>query len=122
VHRWWYPTHAILSVGWGEDTATWGSVKYWIVRNSWGRGWGQNGYAKMRRGNNDGGIETDAAAVDPDMAKLPAGFLEKAKKYNEEQLAVRAGWQAQSKGKQEHHGKAGLPDYCKKRPDSPDCK
>jgi len=122
VHRWWYATHAILSVGWGEDTATWGSVKYWIVRNSWGRGWGQNGYAKMRRGNNDGGIETDAAAVDPDMAKLPAGFLEKAKKYNEEQLAVRAGWQAQSKGKQEHHGKAGLPDYCKKRPDSPDCK
>jgi len=122
VHRWWYATHAILAVGWGEDVATWGIVKYWIVRNSWGRGWGQNGYAKMRRGNNDGGVETDASAVEPDMTRLPAGFLEKAKKYNEEQMAVRAAWQAQATSTQDHHGKAGLSDYCKKRPDSPDCK
>merc|ERR1719161_634331 len=80
IHRWWYSTHAILAVGWGEDTVGWGMIKYWTVRNSWGRDWGVNGYAKMRRGNNDGGIETDASMVVPDLDRLPPGFLEEAKK------------------------------------------
>ncbi|CAK0839398.1 unnamed protein product [Prorocentrum cordatum] len=41
VHRWWFATHAILAVGWGEETVKWGMVKYWTVRNSWGRDWGE---------------------------------------------------------------------------------
>merc|ERR1719323_2324562 len=61
INKWWFATHAILAVGWGVEHTSWGSVRYWIVRNSWGRSWGENGYARMRRGNNDGGIETDTA-------------------------------------------------------------
>jgi len=83
----------------------------------------------MRRGNNDGGIETDASAVLPDMDRLPMGFLEEAKKFHEEQAPNRAAWRkamqeaSASTDRQGHQQpKAGLPEYCKKRPDSSDCK
>jgi len=49
--------HAIVIVGWGEQVAykwVWGrrtayTQKYWIVRNSWGKEWGENGYFKIER-------------------------------------------------------------------------
>lgn len=44
--------HAIALVGWGYD-ATYGD--YWILRNSWGTSWGENGYMK---------IAVNSAAVD----------------------------------------------------------
>ena len=44
--------HALLIVGYGEEQTEEGEVvKYWIARNSWGRGWGIDGYIKIRRGD-----------------------------------------------------------------------
>ena len=37
--------HATNVVGRGIDAAT--GSDYWIMRNSWGTGWGENGYIKM---------------------------------------------------------------------------
>lgn len=123
---WSYTTHSILAVGWGEETAPNGSiVKYWVVRNSWGKDWGEQGYAKIRRGNNDAAIETSAPWVEPDMDRLPPGFLEKAKEYHVAHEAARAKAKAAPAGTQEvapTKNKGGRPAYCKMRPDSPDCK
>jgi hypothetical protein len=39
--------HAIRIVGWGEELVDGRNVKYWIVANSWGVEWGDNGYGKI---------------------------------------------------------------------------
>ena len=46
--------HAVNIVGWGKS----GSTEYWIVRNSWGTGWGKSGYFHIATGSNACGIET----------------------------------------------------------------
>lgn len=35
--------HATVVVGWGQE----GSTEYWIMRNSWGVTWGEEGYMKI---------------------------------------------------------------------------
>lgn len=48
--------HSTLIVGYGVDEKT--NVKYWILRNSWGRNWGENGFFRVRRGKNDISVES----------------------------------------------------------------
>jgi len=43
--------HAVVAVGWGQTEDKDGnSLPYWIVRNSWGSGWGEDGYFRVKRG------------------------------------------------------------------------
>jgi C1A family cysteine protease len=37
--------HAVQAVGYGTDSAL--NQNYWIVRNSWNAGWGENGYIRL---------------------------------------------------------------------------
>jgi len=39
--------HAIAAVGYGTDEES--GLDYWLVRNSWGADWGDNGYIKIAR-------------------------------------------------------------------------
>jgi len=38
--------HAVTVVGYGTDEG----VDYWLIKNSWGENWGENGYLRIQRG------------------------------------------------------------------------
>ena len=55
-----------MIVGYGAfDHEEHGLVKYWIVRNSYGKKWGEQGNLRLRRGRNDYGAEAENIAVTP---------------------------------------------------------
>ncbi|XP_025407532.1 cathepsin B-like cysteine proteinase 4 [Sipha flava] len=45
--------HSVKLIGWGEEDG----VPYWLLINSWGIAWGDNGLFKIRRGTNECKIE-----------------------------------------------------------------
>uniref|UniRef100_A0A3Q3EG06 dipeptidyl-peptidase I n=1 Tax=Labrus bergylta TaxID=56723 RepID=A0A3Q3EG06_9LABR len=55
--------HAVLLVGYGRCHMT--GQKYWIVKNSWGTNWGEDGYFRIRRGSDECSIESIAVAANP---------------------------------------------------------
>ncbi|KAI5641264.1 papain family cysteine protease domain-containing protein [Phthorimaea operculella] len=46
--------HSVKIIGWGEERGD----RYWIVANSWGSDWGENGYFRIARGDNESNIES----------------------------------------------------------------
>jgi len=50
--------HAVKIIGWGIEEG----VHYWLCVNSWNAEWGDNGYFKILRGNDECGIETEINA------------------------------------------------------------
>lgn len=89
--EWEMVNHSIVIVGWGKDDtcpnpknpqATSRLVmfennshghcdpeefdgSYWVIANSWGDKFGENGFLRLRRGCNDFGIETQALSIIP---------------------------------------------------------
>jgi cathepsin C len=57
--RWEKTNHAVTAVGYGEEDGE----KYWVIKNSWGDSWGEDGYFKMKRGTDDVAVESMSVAA-----------------------------------------------------------
>ena len=44
------PDHDVLAVGYGKE----GSTGYFIIKNSWGSGWGEGGFGKIAMSDGPG--------------------------------------------------------------------
>jgi len=53
--------HAVKFLGWGTENGT----PYWLVANSWNADWGDHGYFKILRGQDECGIEDEVDAGVP---------------------------------------------------------
>lgn len=53
--------HAVKIIGWGEESDT----PYWLIANSWNVDWGDHGFFKILRGNDECGIESSIVAGAP---------------------------------------------------------
>jgi len=63
--------HAVILVGYGFDDAT--KKNYWVIRNSWGMDWGENGYTRIERNvNNNNSCFVTYSAFSP---ILDSGFI-----------------------------------------------
>jgi len=53
--------HAVKMLGWGVD----GNTEYWLCANSWGNGWGDSGFFKIKKG--DCGIDNAVYGCTPEL-------------------------------------------------------
>ncbi|XP_064487254.1 uncharacterized peptidase C1-like protein F26E4.3 [Ornithodoros turicata] len=55
--------HSVRIIGWGVDRERGRPVKYWLCANSWGEKWGERGFFRIARGENESQVESFVVAV-----------------------------------------------------------
>jgi len=59
--------HAVVAVGYGNEDG----MDYWLIKNSWGADWGDNGFFRMQRGVNMCGVAV-CNSYPATVAKVPS--------------------------------------------------
>jgi len=57
-HQRYLGKHSVKIIGWGSERGE----PYWLIQNSWGALHGEAGLARIRRGTNECGIESEVLA------------------------------------------------------------
>ncbi|KAF3495617.1 hypothetical protein DY000_02057279 [Brassica cretica] len=55
--------HGVLLVGYGSEGSRFKEKPYWIIKNSWGETWGENGFYKLCKGRNICGFGSFVSTV-----------------------------------------------------------
>lgn len=87
--------HAIIIVGWGRDIES--GEDYWLVKNSWGPEWGDQGYFRIRRGSNECGIEENVIVGTPELFGYRL-YIEHPVLFTEKDYLLRALWHVTDSG------------------------
>jgi cathepsin C len=73
LNIWEQTNHAVVGVGWGEENGK----KFWIMKNTWGKNWGEDGYFRIVRGEDECGIESMSVAGDVILPQdVPSNFFQ----------------------------------------------
>ena len=65
--NWIKVDHSVLLVGWGVEKET--NLKYWLVQNSWGDNWGEEGFFRIVRDRDEMSIESMCEIATPGRKK-----------------------------------------------------
>ena len=57
--------HSTVIIGWGEEIINGKTIKYWLVQNSWGESYGEDGVIKIARGVDHIGVESSTVTGEP---------------------------------------------------------
>lgn len=55
--------HGVLLVGYGHGKGLLWEADYWLIKNSWGSGWGESGYIRLERGQSVCGVNSDVSTA-----------------------------------------------------------
>jgi cathepsin L len=66
--------HAVVIIGWDDDKGA------WLIKNSWGTGWGENGYMWIKYGSNKIGRWAQWIQAKSVVYKLPGAYFDILKK------------------------------------------
>lgn len=58
--EWERVDHAVVTIGWGEENGD----KYWLIQNSWGPDWGEDGLFRIAMNTDESGIESIPESAD----------------------------------------------------------
>ncbi|CAI9732236.1 peptidase C1 [Octopus vulgaris] len=82
-------SHSVRIIGWGVDYSNGFRTKYWLCANSWGPNWGEKGYFRILRGQNECDIESFVISAWPHLPQRLHRYQSKRKRRSLDENTVK---------------------------------